>query len=165
VNPNCVIPPFITQLTGISWQMVKDKPAFAAFVPEILAAMSGRVFVAHNASFDWKFVNAELARERVSAPVCMQLCTVRLARAMLPELPRRSLDNVAFALGVEIEARHRAAGDALATARILQILLKRAAGIGLTTWPQVAEYARLNGGRRHGGAQGSRRSRYGNGRP
>src|SRR5690606_5526011 len=66
-----------------------------------------------------------------------RLCTVRLARRLLPGLPRRSLDMVAHHYGVEITARHRAAGDAVATAHVLLRLLGDAADRGYETWAQL----------------------------
>jgi len=137
VNPQRPIPRWITSLTNISWEMVKDAPSFREVCDEVTARLRGRVFVAHNAAFDWRFVTAEVARatgEQLDGP---RLCTVRLARRLLPQLPRRSLDNVARHYGVEIEARHRAAGDALATAHVLLALLRDAADRGCTTWAEL----------------------------
>src|SRR5690606_27996663 len=127
VNPQRSIPPWITRLTNISWDMVADMPVFADLSDEVLRTLSGHVFVAHNAAFDWGFVSAEVARATGSQLTGSRLCTVRLARRLLPHLPRRSLDFVARYYGIEIEARHRAAGDALATAHVLQRLLADAA--------------------------------------
>ncbi len=139
VNPERSIPPYITSLTQISWAMVKDALPFRRRADEVAARLRGRVFVAHNAAFDWRFVGAEMARcdRQLSGPT---LCTVRLARRLLPELPRRSLDMVARHFGVEITARHRAAGDAEATARVLVRLLQMAAALEITTWPQLEQW-------------------------
>ena len=62
INPERSIPPFITSLTSISWEMVKDAPKFRDICDELLARMEGTIFVAHNAAFDWRFVSAEVAR-------------------------------------------------------------------------------------------------------
>ena len=139
VNPERTIPPYITSLTQISWAMVKDELPFRRRADEVAARLRGRVFVAHNAAFDWRFVGAEMARcdRQLSGPT---LCTVRLARRLLPELPRRSLDVVARHFGVEITARHRAAGDAEATAVVLVRLLQMAAELEITTWPQLEQW-------------------------
>jgi DNA polymerase-3 subunit epsilon len=77
------------------------------------------VFVAHNAGFDWSFVCAEMDRALCIPPNERQLCTVRLARKLLPQLPSRSLGSLADYFGLEITSRHRAHDDALATARLL----------------------------------------------
>ena len=110
--------------------MVRDKAPFRD-VCDARAASARRahVFVAHNASFDWRFVSAEVARASGRELTGRRLCTVRLARRLLPQLRSRSLDWVARHYGVEIEPgkRHRAAGDALATAHCLLRLLRRCA--------------------------------------
>lgn len=137
VNPQRPIPPSITRLTGISDAMVRGAPRF----PEIAGALAqhvvGRVFVAHNARFDWNFLAAEyarVARAGWSTLATAQLCTVRLARRLLAHLPRRNLDAVAWHYGVAIDGRHRAAGDARATAQILLALLRDAERHGVHTW-------------------------------
>jgi DNA polymerase-3 subunit epsilon len=137
VNPQRAIPPWITRLTNISWGMVKDAPPFEALSDKVLAVLGGHVFVAHNARFDWAFVNAEL--ERASGRILdgPRLCTVKLARKVLPQLRRRSLDYVAMHYGVEIQSRHRAAGDAIATARVLVRLLADARDRGCETWADL----------------------------
>lgn len=137
VNPQRPIPPWITSLTNISWDMVRDAPSFADVCPDVTARLDGRVFVAHNAPFDWSFVGAEVARASGRQLEGRRLCTVRLARKLLPQLPRRSLDMVASHYGVEIAARHRAAGDAVATAHVLLRLLGDAADRGYETWSQL----------------------------
>jgi DNA polymerase-3 subunit epsilon len=127
VNPERSIPPFITSLTSISWEMVKDAPKFRDICEELLARMDGTVFVAHNAAFDWRFVAAEVSRATGQRIEGRRLCTVRLARAVLPQLRRKSLDWVASHYGVEIDGRHRAGGDAIATAHCLVRMLRAAA--------------------------------------
>lgn len=139
VNPQRSIPPWITSLTNISWDMVRDAPRFADVCDDVTAMLDGRVFVAHNAPFDWGFVGAEVQRASGRQLEGRRLCTVRLARKLLPQLPRRSLDMVASHYGVEIEARHRAAGDAVATAHVLLRLLGDAADRGCETWAQLDE--------------------------
>jgi DNA polymerase-3 subunit epsilon len=137
VNPQRPIPRWITALTNISWEMVRDAPRFADVCAEVTRRLEGRVFVAHNATFDWRFVQAEVARATGERLDGRRLCTVRLARKLLPQLPRRSLDHVARHYGVDIGARHRAAGDALATAEVLLRLLEDAADRGCTTWAEL----------------------------
>ena len=137
VNPERSIPPFITALTRITWDMVRDAPRFADVCDEVLARLDGAVFVAHNATFDWKFVSAEVARASGRRIEGRRLCTVKLARAVLPQLRRRSLDWVCNFYGVEIAERHRAAGDAVATAHCLIRMLTAARGDGCTHWPQL----------------------------
>jgi DNA polymerase-3 subunit epsilon len=142
VNPERSIPPFITRLTNISWEMVCDKAPFRDVCDDVLRVLDGQVFVAHNAAFDWRFVSAEVARARGRALTGRRLCTVRLARRLLPQLRSRSLDWVARHYAVEIEPgkRHRAAGDALATARCLLRLLDDARHHGCERWSELERF-------------------------
>jgi DNA polymerase-3 subunit epsilon len=142
VNPERSIPPFITRLTNISWEMVADKAPFRDVCEEVLRVLEGHVFVAHNAAFDWRFVSAEVGRARGRELTGRRLCTVRLARRLLPQLRSRSLDWVARHYDVEIEAgkRHRAAGDALATARCLIRLLDDARAHGCERWSDLERF-------------------------
>jgi DNA polymerase III epsilon subunit family exonuclease len=142
VNPERSIPPWITALTRISWSMVKDKPTFREIAPELGRVLDGRLFVAHNATFDWRFVSTEMQRATGERLVGERLCTVRLALAILPQLRRRSLDSLQHYFGVENAARHRAGGDALATARILIRLLGEAEGRGCATLEDVRTLTR-----------------------
>jgi DNA polymerase-3 subunit epsilon len=149
INPERPIPSFITSLTHISWEMVKDAPRFADIVGDLLQFMKGHVFVAHNADFDWRFVRAEVERatgRRLTGP---KLCTVKLARRVLPHLPSRRLDALAYHYGVANEARHRAMGDAAATAQILLRLLGAARERECHTWADLQEFlgARARGNR------------------
>lgn len=148
VNPQRPIPRFITQLTNISWEMVKDAPAFADVCDRILETMAGHVFVAHNAAFDWRFVSAEVRRATGRELEGRRLCTVRLARKLLPQLRRRSLDYVAAHYGIEIGARHRAMGDALATAHALLGLIGDARDRGCATFADLEALVGTPGARR-----------------
>ncbi|HXY18451.1 MAG TPA: 3'-5' exonuclease [Gemmatimonadales bacterium] len=137
VNPEVPIPHFIAALTGIDDAMVEGAPRFEEVADQVLAALNGRVFVAHNARFDWAFVSAEIERAGGLSPRLQRLCTVRMVRALVPELERRNLDSVMHFFGIEAERRHRAGGDALATAAVLRRLLRRAEALGIGTWPAL----------------------------
>lgn len=137
VNPGVRIPPFIARLTGITDAMVCNEMAFASVCEEITERLEGHIFVAHNASFDWGFVSAEVERASPRRLAGRPLCTVRLARKLLPQLPRRSLDHVTRHYGIDIGDRHRALGDAEATAKVLMRLLEAAADRGVTTWDDL----------------------------
>jgi DNA polymerase-3 subunit epsilon len=142
VNPERSIPPFITRLTHISWEMVRDKAPFRELCDDVLRALDGHVFVAHNAAFDWRFVSAEVARARGRELTGRRLCTVRLARRLLPQLRSRSLDWVARHYAIEIPEgqRHRAAGDAIATAHCLIRLLDEARDHGCERWSELERF-------------------------
>jgi DNA polymerase-3 subunit epsilon len=137
VNPERSIPAFITRLTNISWGMVKDAPRFRDICDDVLRAMDGAIFVAHNAQFDWRFVSAEVERATGRQLDGRRLCTVRLARKLLPQLRSRRLDFLAMHYGVTITARHRAGGDAVATAKILLRLLRDARSRECHCWPEL----------------------------
>ena len=141
INPERPIPRYITQLTNISWEMVKDAPTFRDVCDRLLDVMGGHIFVAHNAGFDWRFVAAEVRRATERELDGRQLCTVRLARKLLPQLRRRSLDWVTAHYGIEISARHRAMGDAEATAKVLLKLLADARDRGCATWSDLEQLA------------------------
>jgi DNA polymerase-3 subunit epsilon len=133
VNPGIPVPPFVGSLTGITATMLEQSPPFNAVVDGLLDALRDTVFVAHNARFDWAFVSAEVERARGLLLQGPRVCTMRLARRLLPELPRRNLDTVAGHFGIEIEGRHRAAGDAVAAARVLHRLVGIARELGAVT--------------------------------
>lgn len=142
VNPQRPIPPMVTALTRITWDMVKRAPTFRDIVPEVADVLRGHVFVAHNAGFDWRFVTTEIARatgERVDG---RRLCTVRIAKKLLPQLHRRSLDWVARHYNIEIQNRHRAGGDAVATAKVFLRLLRDARDAGCITWGELETLTR-----------------------
>jgi DNA polymerase-3 subunit epsilon len=102
-------------------------------VDGLLDALRDTVFVAHNARFDWAFVTAEVERARGLVLHGPRVCTLRLARRLLPDLPRRNLDTVADHFGITIEGRHRAVGDAVAAARVLEKLVGIAKENGAVT--------------------------------
>jgi DNA polymerase-3 subunit epsilon len=142
INPGRPIPGFISRLTGISDSTVSRAPRFEDVADQVAAALAGRVFVAHNARFDWSFVGAELDRAQGFEPRMPQLCTVRLCRRLVPELERRSLDSVMFFFGLETDRRHRASGDAEVTAKALLRLLARAEEHGIRTWDRLLRFVR-----------------------
>lgn len=138
VNPERPIPAVITALTNISWDMVRDAPRFAEVAPDVARVLAGAVFVAHNAPFDWRFVSAEL--QRAGVPLSGRtLCTVRMARKLVPELRSRSLDSLIYFFNIPIEARHRAYGDARATAELFRLLLDRLDGLEVTRWHELQQ--------------------------
>lgn len=137
VNPGRSIPAYIASLTGISDAMVSGAPDFGEVVPRVEGLLRGRVFVAHNAGFDWRFVSAEVERTSGRAMAGRQLCTVKLARKLLPHLPSRSLGALADFYGLSIHARHRALDDAVATARILLLFLEMLEEHGVADWPAL----------------------------
>ncbi len=124
INPGRRVPYFITGLTGITNEMVQGAPPFEEMAEEIHQWLKDRVFVAHNAHFDYSFLKKELEDSGISWST-RKLCTVRLSRKIVPGLDSYSLGRLAESLGIHINDRHRAGGDAEATAKIFDLLLKR----------------------------------------
>lgn len=121
VDPGLPIPEHITRLTGIDDDLVADAPPFAAIADELEELLADCVFVAHNVGFDYAFIRGhfeEMGREW-SRP---KLCTVRLSRKLLPNVGSFSLGSVCDRLGISNAARHRAMGDAFATAQLFHHL-------------------------------------------
>ncbi len=124
INPRHKIPPFIVNMTGISDEMVAGAPLFEEVAPQIFNLLNGRVFVAHNVSFDYSFVHYLLGRSgfQWSAP---KLCTIKLSRRVFPGLVKYGLGSLTRDLGIKIEGRHRAWGDAAATAQVLTMAIEK----------------------------------------
>ncbi|MEN9686237.1 MAG: hypothetical protein RLZZ28_2023 [Bacteroidota bacterium] len=123
VNPHQPIPPFIANMTGISNEMAAAAPSFEVVAPYIYNLLKDRVFVAHNVNFDFSFVKHHLqeAGFHLQTP---KLCTIRLSRKVFPGFRKYGLGHLCRELGIQIENRHRAGGDALATSKVLDLVLQ-----------------------------------------
>jgi len=139
LDPGMAVPAAVARLTGITDRMVAGRPRFADVAPGLGRVLDDAIFVAHNARFDWGFLVGECAAAGLPAPQGAPLCTIRLTRRLVPELRHRRLEQVAAFFGVENPARHRAFGDALATAYILRALLGRARDRGVETLEQLID--------------------------
>jgi DNA polymerase III subunit epsilon len=124
INPEVKIDWYVTKLTGITNDMVKDAPNFSEVAQKIVAITKGKIFVAHDVDFDYKFLRTELKRVGYifNEP---KVCTLKLSEKHIPNASSYSLGKLCEELGIPIpdEDRHRAAGDALATAKLLGLLL------------------------------------------
>jgi len=123
LNPGCHISGFYSNISGITNDMVADAPQFHQVAKKIIELTEDRIFVAHNVGFDYGFIKEEFAflgykfrREK--------LCTVRLSRKLLPKRISYSLGHLCASLNIPIEGRHRALGDAAATAKLFDLLLR-----------------------------------------
>jgi DNA polymerase-3 subunit epsilon len=128
INPGTPVPPAITELTGISDQMLESAPPVAAVLPGLLAFAEGSVLAAHNAPFDLRFLTAACAGMGRAWPAFDVLDTVRLARHLMAtpqEVPDRKLITLASYFGTPVRPSHRALDDARATADVLGRLLAR----------------------------------------
>lgn len=122
INPEQFIPNYIEALTGISNEMVSDAPVFSEVSAQIFELLHDKVFVAHNVNFDYAFIRHHLATCGFTLN-CKKLCTVRLSRKLFPGLPSYSLGRLCKSLQISLENRHRAGGDAAATAILFGMLL------------------------------------------
>lgn len=143
INPQYPIPLSIQALTGITDQMVADSPTFTDLAPQIYKLLCDRVFVAHNVNFDYSFVrhHLEAAGYRYTAP---KLCTMRMSRQIRPGLRSYSLGRLCDALGIPIVDRHRAGGDARATAVLFtQLLTWDTAGVATEMLKKTSKHQQL----------------------
>lgn len=123
LNPEIKIPYYITQLTGINDQMVAGAPKFYEIAREIVELTENAIIVGHNVNFDYSFLRAEFK----SLGYDFQrktLDTIKLSRKHIPGQPSYSLGKICKALGIPNSARHRAAGDAMATSKLFELLFK-----------------------------------------
>ena len=123
INPETYIPYGITQLTGITQDMVADAPKFFEVAKKIVEMTEGAVFVAHSVRFDYSFIREEFQRLGFTY-TRKQLCTVRLSRKAFPDLRSYGLDNLIYELDLTIDKRHRAMGDAMATTELFEKILR-----------------------------------------
>jgi DNA polymerase-3 subunit epsilon len=124
INPERNIPYFITNLTGITNEMVEDAPKFYEVAKKIIEFTEGRVFVAHNARFDYSFIRQEFKSLGYNFRKNI-IDTVALSRKLVPGHRSYSLGNICRDLRIEINGRHRAEGDALATVRLFEMLIEK----------------------------------------
>lgn len=126
INPECYIPGFITNLTGIDNEMVREAPKFYEIARKIVEITQDKIFVAHNVGFDYKFIQEEFKRlgYDYQRPT---MCTVKMGRKFLPGHKSYSLGRICEELKISINGRHRAAGDALATVKLFELILARKA--------------------------------------
>jgi DNA polymerase III subunit epsilon len=123
VNPQRSIPPFITGLTGITDSMVANSPLFEEIAVKVHRITEGKVFVAHNVNFDFSYLKREFEELGIDFDR-KKLCTIRLARKLVPDRKKYNLGSICEHFEIDIKDRHRALGDAEATAILLQKLLK-----------------------------------------
>lgn len=123
VNPEKEIPLPIFALTGINNKMVRNAPVFGEIAEKVYSILENRIFVAHNVNFDYSFIKQQLDTEGYKFSAS-KLCTVRMSRKIKPGLYSYSLGNLCKSLEIKIENRHRAGGDAEATAALFSKLLE-----------------------------------------
>ena len=124
VNPEIPIQPFVIKLTGINNAMLRSAPKFYEVAKRIIEITKDCVIVAHNASFDYRILRTEFRRLGYDFEA-QTLCTVELAKVLIPEQPSYSLGKLVRALGIPMADRHRASGDAMATVKLFKMLLDK----------------------------------------
>jgi DNA polymerase III subunit epsilon len=124
VNPEIPIQPFVMKLTGINNEMLKSAPKFFEVAKRIIEITQDCVIVAHNAEFDYRILRTEFRRLGYDFQI-QTLCTVELAKKLIPEQLSYSLGKLVRALGIPMADRHRASGDALATVKLFKMLLEK----------------------------------------
>ncbi len=123
VNPEVKIPRFITRLTGIDNEMVDGEPTIDKVIPKFHSFLGNSAFVAHFATFDYKFLDHAIKTNIGVNLENHKICTCRLARRLLPQLPRKNLASLCEHFGIKNVAEHRAKGDAMATMKIFDNFL------------------------------------------
>lgn len=126
INPQQLIPRYITALTGIDNSMLEGAPVFEDIADVLFEILNENIFIAHSVNFDYSFVKHQLKAAGYEL-ACKKLCTVRLGRKVFPGLPSYSLGNLCRSLNIDIEHRHRAGGDAKATVRLFEQMLANGA--------------------------------------
>jgi DNA polymerase III subunit alpha, Gram-positive type len=141
INPQRPIPTFITNLTGITNEMVQTAPTIDKIIPHFLSFVGDSVIVAHNATFDFGFIdhNAKIVGASFDNK---KLCTRKLANRLLPDLPSKKLGLICNHLGIVNEQEHRAMADVKVTAEIFSKFLTDLEFIGITGKENVLKFER-----------------------
>jgi len=142
INPVQPIPPFITQLTGITDAMVARAPRIGEMLPAILEFVGDSVMVGHNVRFDAHFIDAELCRHGHAPLSNIRLDTLALARRTIAEVPNYKLGTLTRELGIDVERHHRALADATATAQLLVHCIKKLEDRAVFTLGTLLEHLR-----------------------
>lgn len=124
INPEQPIQPFVVKLTGINNKMLVNAPKFHEVAKRIVEITNDCVFVAHNSEFDYRILGLEFKRLGYDFKK-NTLCTVQLAKKLIPDMPSYSLGKLVRSLGIPLTDRHRASGDALATVKLFQMILAK----------------------------------------
>lgn len=123
VNPECEIPYFITGLTGIDNDLVRNAPTIGDIAEDIHAFTEDQIFVAHSVNFDYNVIKHEL-KNLGQSYIRKKLCTVRLSRRIFPGFHSYSLGKLCSSLDIPLYDRHRAKGDAQATVHLFEKILR-----------------------------------------
>jgi len=134
INPETKIDWYVKKLTGITDEMVATAPKFYEVAKNIVEITRGCIFIAHNVDFDYGFIREEFKSIGYNYKR-KKLCTVKLSRELIPGMQSYSLGKLCKEIGIGLEDRHRASGDALATVKLFELLLKQDKGQKLIPRP------------------------------
>jgi DNA polymerase III epsilon subunit family exonuclease len=143
INPETHIPSFITKLTGISDEMVKDAPTVSKILPSLRDFLGEDIIVAHNASFDHNFLSYNFYIHEKKHLENPRLCTVKLANRIHSELPSKRLSSLCEFYGVTNENAHRAMSDVDATIKIFYGMLDHLEKCNICSSSQVLAFEQL----------------------
>ena len=143
VNPQRPIPRFITRLTGITDEMVKDAPAIADVLDDLRSFLGDDIIVAHNAGFDYKFLCHNFEQHKGFMLTNKTLCTAKLARRVHSDLPSKKLGALCQHYGIINEAAHRAMGDVKATVQVFNSMIKTLSDHEIETAQEVLHFTTL----------------------
>jgi DNA polymerase-3 subunit epsilon len=125
IDPGTEIPPYITDITGITDADIIGAPSFEDIIPSLLQFIGDSILTAHNLPFDLSFLTTELSRAGYESIQNQKLCTLKLARRLYPELKSKSLGNLVKHFHFRNSSAHRALGDATATAKVLVKMIEK----------------------------------------
>jgi len=140
VNPEVKIPSFITRLTGIDNELVKDAQTIDKALPKFIRFLSDDVFVAHNATFDYGFLEQNIMMHHKRGLLNERLCTRKLANRLFPDLPRKRLCDLCEHLNIKNIRAHRAMADVKATAEVFRNMLNQLDDIGISEVQDIIRF-------------------------
>ncbi len=147
VNPGEPIPRFITRLTGITNEMVKDAPHIKKVLPKLKKFLGDHTIIAHNTGFDYNFLAHNFWTHSKQEFTNPKLCTAKLARRILSSLPSKRLGTLCEYYGINHQNAHRAMGDTLATFELYQNMLAELEKHDISTREEVEHFERMTCGR------------------
>ncbi|NQU98405.1 3'-5' exonuclease [Candidatus Woesearchaeota archaeon] len=140
INPGVPIPKFITRLTGIDDEMVKDAPSIEKALPRFLKFLGSTTIVAHCATFDYGFLSHKAEKHLKTSIENKRLCTRKLANRLVPDLPSKKLMHLCTLFRIKNEQAHRAMGDTRATLRIFKKFLAMMKIVGVKTHDEIIKF-------------------------
>ena len=144
VNPEVRIPSFITRLTGINDEMVKDAPKIDEALPKFLNILKENILVAHNATFDYGFLNQNSLKFCNGEILNQKICTRKLASRLVPDLTSKRLSSLCNHFLISNVQAHRAMADAKATAEVFSNFISMLRDIGINEPEEIVKYQNIS---------------------